>query len=88
MSYLRPDLLRARNSAASKSEICEKSTLQLAQTDGQEKLTRIIVDLAAPVLLIRVLLLRVQQCDTSHTNDNTRTTLTTLTTLTTTSKLS
>ena len=88
MTYLGPDLLRARDGAASKAEICQKSTLQMAQTDGKEKLTRIIVDLAAPVLVLLVLLLRLQQSDTSHTNDNIRTTLTTLTTLTTSRKLS
>ena len=47
MPYLRPYLLRARNGAASKAEVRQESPLQVAEADGKNQLTGIIVDLAA-----------------------------------------
>ena len=78
MSYLRPDLLRARDSAASKPEVCEESSLQTAQAVSKEKLAGIVVDLAAPVLVLLHWLRRLQESFTTHTNDTNRTTLTAL----------
>ena len=73
-----PHLLRARDSAASKPEVCEESSLQTAQAVSKEKLAGIVVDLAAPVLVLLLWLRRLQESFTSHTNDTNRTTLTAL----------